>query len=67
MVVFNIPVSKALKLKLPEKTSIADNSLLTDSLQKFTIEKTYGNEYYLHLGEAKFSQPFVITLQLKKD
>ncbi|HEX8020921.1 alpha-L-fucosidase [Mucilaginibacter sp.] len=66
MIVFNIPFSGALKITLPEKTIIADNTLLTDDHQKFRIEKTYGNGYYLHLGDAKFTHPFVITLHLKK-
>ena len=67
MIVFNVPLSNTLKLKLPDNVTIADNALLADSTKKFAIEKLYGSEYYLHLGNQKFAHPFVITLRLKKD
>lgn len=66
MIVFNMPLSNSLKIKLPENMMIAGNYLLADHAKKFVMEKTYGNEYYLHLGKERFTQPFVITLQLKK-
>jgi alpha-L-fucosidase len=66
MIVFNIPQSKQLKIVLPDGLELSNNSLLTDSGRHFPIEKLYGSSYYLTIGDTSPSEPFVITLNVKK-
>lgn len=65
MLVFNVPLSKQLKVSLPEKMELAGNALLTDANKHFRIEKLYGNDYFIHLDDADYPGPFVIVLEVK--
>ncbi|QNL50619.1 alpha-L-fucosidase [Olivibacter sp. SDN3] len=67
LVVFNVPISGALKIKIAPGTGIAKVYDLTDSGNTYEPEeahrsKTDGNEYLIHL-EEKPSQPKVIVLE----
>lgn len=63
MLVFNVPVSGALRIKTPAKTVIKKASLLADATETFTPEQISGDEYFLHLKKGTHPQPFVIVLE----
>ncbi|NQX55831.1 alpha-L-fucosidase [Pedobacter panaciterrae] len=66
MVVFNIPVSGAYRVKLPAKTAIAKSYLLADQNQVLKVEEVHTNEYFVYANPASQSKPFVIVLETKK-
>ncbi|WP_316822742.1 alpha-L-fucosidase [Pedobacter gandavensis] len=66
MLVFNLPVSGALRVKTPAKTSISKAYLLADQQQTFLPEEINSNEYFLHLKKKDHQQPFVIVLETVK-
>lgn len=63
MVVFNVPVSGALRVKLPAHTSIGKAYLLTDPGQIFVPEEIASREYFIHLKGELYKKPFVIVLE----
>nr|WP_121270347.1 alpha-L-fucosidase [Pedobacter schmidteae] len=65
MIVFNVPVSGAYRLKLPAKTSIATSYLLAKPDQSLTTEEIQANEYFIHLKTQTTGQPFVIVVETK--
>jgi alpha-L-fucosidase len=64
MVVFNVPVSGALKVKLSPKTYIKRASLLAKPTEVLQPEEIRRNEYFIHLKKTNQQQPFVIELQI---
>ncbi|WP_316842303.1 alpha-L-fucosidase [Pedobacter gandavensis] len=66
MVVFNPPISGALRVKTPAKTSISKAYLMADPGQTFLPEEISNNEYFLHLKKKDHQQPFVIVLETVK-
>lgn len=66
MLVFNLPVSGALRVKIPAKTSISKAYLLADQQQTFVPEEINSNEYFLQLKKKDHQQPFVIVLETLK-
>lgn len=67
MLIFNVPVSGALRLKLPGKTSIAKAYRLDDPTQQYTPEEIGSNESFIHLKNKTENRPFVIVLETTKD
>lgn len=63
MVVFNVPVSGNLRVKLPAKTTLAEASA---SGQPVTPELIGKNEYFIPVGNAPRHAPFVILLQTSR-
>ncbi|MNL28092.1 Alpha-L-fucosidase [compost metagenome] len=63
MIVFNVPVSGALKVKLPAKTGIAKSYLLAQPAQILTAEEISGTEYFIHLKNTVAGKPFVVVLE----
>ncbi|WGQ08785.1 alpha-L-fucosidase [Pedobacter gandavensis] len=66
MLVFNLPVSGALRVKTPAKTTISKAYLLADAQETFLPEEISSNEYFLHLKKSAHQQPFVIVLETAK-
>lgn len=67
MVVFNVPVSGALRLKMPAKTKISKAYMLADQEETFLPEEINSNEYFLQLKKKDHQQPFVIVLETLKN
>ena len=66
MIVFNVPVSGALRIKTPPKTIIKKAYLLADAQQSFVPEEISADEHFLHLKKSTNSKPFVIVLETLK-
>jgi alpha-L-fucosidase len=64
MIVFNVPVSGALRVKLPARTYIRKASMLAKPTQTFQPEEIRRNEYFIHLKKENYQQPFVIELEM---
>lgn len=62
MLVFNVPVSGALRLKVPAGKIIKSAYSLGQPNETFTPEQIVGNEYFIHLKKSDYKQPFVIVL-----
>ncbi|WEK19554.1 MAG: alpha-L-fucosidase [Candidatus Pedobacter colombiensis] len=63
MIVFNIPVSGAYRVKLPAKMGIAKAYPLAKPAQSLTTEEIHTNEYFIQLKNQALDQPFVIVLE----
>jgi alpha-L-fucosidase len=63
MIVFNVPVSGALKVKLPAKTYIKRAAMLASPKEVFVPEEIRRNEYFIHLKKSSQQRPFVIELE----
>lgn len=66
MVVFNVPLSGALRIKTPSKTAIKKAYMLADAEESFVLEEISAEEYFLHLKKSTNSKPFVIVLETLK-
>lgn len=66
MIVFNIPVSGSLRVKLPPNVAISKAYQLADPTQTYAPEFITGSEYFIHLKEKSHTRPFVIVLQAHK-
>ncbi|MBB5648782.1 alpha-L-fucosidase [Pedobacter cryoconitis] len=66
MLVFNVPVSGALRVKLPAQTSILKAYRLGQEEQTFMPEAIQANESFIHLKTTNEKQPFVIVLETTK-
>ncbi|WP_369048898.1 alpha-L-fucosidase [Tenacibaculum sp. UWU-22] len=63
MVVFNLPVSRMLKVRTPNRVSLSNAYFNDTQKQELTIEKIRNNEYYIHLPKDMDSDtPFVIVI-----
>jgi len=63
MLVFNVPVSGALRVKIPQKISISKAYMLTEPGQGFVPEEIGSHEYFIHLKNKDHQKPFVIVLE----
>ncbi|MGN6181374.1 MAG: alpha-L-fucosidase [Mucilaginibacter sp.] len=63
MIVFNMPVSGALRVKLPAGKVIKKAYSLSRPGEIFEPEQIVGNEYFIHLKSTVRAQPFVIVLE----
>ncbi|SEN05371.1 alpha-L-fucosidase [bacterium A37T11] len=63
LIVFNIPVSGQLKVKLPSGQSIAQLYRLDQPGKKLSSEEIHKNEYLVTLDKTAESKPFVIVLE----
>ncbi|MFV0483286.1 MAG: alpha-L-fucosidase, partial [Bacteroidales bacterium] len=68
MVVFNKPVSGALRVKTLGSQSVDGAYLISESQSSLKVEKIYKDEYIIHLSGAEPSdKPFVIVIDEKGD
>ncbi|MGY0038460.1 hypothetical protein [Pedobacter sp. NJ-S-72] len=67
MIVFNVPVSGALRVKLPPKTRITKAYRMGQTAQTFIPEEIQANESFIHLKTTDEKHPFVIVLETAKD
>lgn len=65
MIVFNVPVSGALRVSSPKNTVIKKAYLL-DGHKELSIEKLDGLDTFIHLQKTGQKQPFVIVLETQK-
>ncbi|HEY8955940.1 alpha-L-fucosidase [Chitinophaga sp.] len=63
MVVCNVPVSGNLRVKLPPHTTLLKASPLAQPSAEITPEMIGKNEYFIQVGNAPRTAPFVILLQ----
>lgn len=63
MIVFNVPVSGAYRIKLPAKMGIGKAYLLTQPTQGLTKEEIHSNEYFIHLNRSSGNTPYVIVVE----
>ena len=63
MIVFNVPVSGALRVKVPAGKTIKKAYLLNQPAEAFEPEQIVGNEYFIHLRKTDHTKPFVIVLE----
>ncbi|WP_087149059.1 alpha-L-fucosidase [Pedobacter lusitanus] len=66
MLVFNVPVSGALRVKLPVQTSISKAYRLGQPAQTFVPEEIQASESFIHLKTTSEKHPFVIVLETAK-
>lgn len=66
MVVFNVPLSGALRIKTPQKVGIKKAYMLADAQESFAPEEISADEYFLHLKKTTPTKPFVIVLETLK-
>ncbi|WP_316804195.1 alpha-L-fucosidase [Pedobacter nototheniae] len=66
MIVFNVPVSGAFRVKLPAKTAIKTASLMAQPNTALKIEEISENQYFIHASAQTDHKPFVIVLDLNK-
>jgi alpha-L-fucosidase len=64
MLVFNVPVSGALRVKIPAGKAIKKAYLLAAPDSVLPPEQIVGNEYFIHLKKAEYQKPFTIILEL---
>lgn len=65
MVVCNVPVSGNLRVKLPPRTALLKASPLVQPSAEITPEVIGKNEYFIQVGNAPRTAPFVILLQTR--
>ncbi len=65
MVVFNVPVSFGLTVKLPANTMIGKAVLLGNHTAHMEPDELTKNQYMLHLPVGTYNKPVVIELELK--
>ncbi|AYD48428.1 alpha-L-fucosidase [Arachidicoccus soli] len=65
MIVFNVPVSGALRV-LPTKNILLKKAYLLDGDKQLSIEKLDGSAYFVHLPNEGQKQPFVVVLETEK-
>ena len=63
MLVFNVPISGALRIKLPAGKTIQKVYLLANPEVTFDPEQIAGSEYFIHLKKTEYTKPFVIVLK----
>jgi alpha-L-fucosidase len=63
LIVFNVPVSKKIIVKLPAKTVIDKAYLLEHSQELLNIEHYQKAEYLIQLPNKNYNSPFVITIK----
>lgn len=64
MVVFNTPVSGALRVKTPKKNRLEKAYLLEKPETELNIEKIHRDEYFIyHKPDASVNKPFVIVIE----
>ena len=66
LIIFNMPVSGAYRVKLPAKTAIAKSYLLTNPNMDLRVEEVHSNEYFIYAKPINEAKPFVIVLDTKK-
>lgn len=68
MVVFNKPLSGALRIKTPEKASLRNAYLLDQPKHILNIEEVHKNEYFIHLSKKTVTdKPFVIVIDTSEN
>ena len=63
MVVFNVPIDKKLRIKLPKKMAINKSYFLTGGHNGLKIDRFDNDEYFILLKNRKYNDPFVIVLE----
>ncbi len=63
LLVFNVPVSNALRIKIPTGKAIKKVYLLSQPNDIFEPEHITGNEYFIHLKKAEYNNPFTVVLE----
>ena len=64
MVVFNVPTSKLLRIKLPEKLKLI-SAKFVHSKGKITIDPSVNGEYFLQIPDKNYNEPFVIKINVE--
>ncbi len=64
MVVFNVPVSLSLNLKLPRGMVITSAALVGEPTQQYQPEEVAPDQYMIHLEPKRYDKPIVIALVL---
>ncbi len=63
MVVFNVPIDKKLRIKLPKKMAINKSYFLKGGYNGLKIDRFDNDEYFILLKNRKYNDPFVIVLE----
>ncbi len=63
MLIFNVPVSGALRIKIPAGKMIKKVYPLSQPDGAFVPEQIVGNEYFIHLKKGEHHKPVVIVLE----
>lgn len=70
MIVFNTPVSGALKIKPPKHVKIMKDYLITQPDRNLKIEYVHqgvnAGRDFIHLPRTNFQHPYVIVLKIQK-
>lgn len=64
MVVFNVPVSRMLRIRLPIKLQLS-SAKFTHSSEKIRVDESVKGEYFLHIPDKEYKEPFVIEIEVK--
>ena len=65
MLVFNVPVSGALRV-VPDKNTTLQKAHFLNGGKELTIEKLDANAFFIHLPNTGYTKPFIITLDIEK-
>lgn len=66
MLVFNVPVSKSIKIKPSDKTRVTKAYLLTESNKELWLEQLDYGASFIHLPKTiNLNKPFIIVLETK--
>lgn len=69
MVVFNVPVSKSLRVKLPVKLQLVSAKFTGSSGEikgDIKIDESVNGEYFLHIPDVNYNKPFIIEIDVKQ-
>lgn len=66
-VVFNTPISKKLRIKIPSKSSIVAYKFLVNSNRPLKLIEIGDSSYFLQLPEQSVDKPYVIEFEIKQN
>lgn len=66
LIVFNTPVSGLLRIETPKNIKITRDYSITAPDANLKLENIGKNEYFIHLKEKTYNQPYVIVLEIQK-
>lgn len=64
MIIFNVPVSKRLRVKLPKDMKLTRASFTTVN-KNIRIDASVNGEFFLHIPDANYKEPFVIVIDIE--
>lgn len=67
MIVFNTPVSGALRVKLPKNIRLLHDYPITDPAEELSKELIGRGEYFIHLSKTDHRRPYVIVLEVGQE